>query len=203
MSDVRDSEESRRRKSTKPSLAPRAGWQAATRSGSSGSLAHPVERVWAALTEAGQLGAWLAPGEFEPWPGGRVALRFTESDNVLAGVVTACDPPRLLEYTWQGSDVDRGSVRWELSAEPDGTGLVLTHSVPESARDFLSRALPGWQTHLERLDALLAGNPLPWSRQRWQELHDRYAQTIDLRREPRSAKSHDSTKGTRFAYGRR
>jgi uncharacterized protein YndB with AHSA1/START domain len=112
--------------------------------------------------------------------GGRVALRFDHSDTVLAGVVTDCDPPRLLAYTWQGSDLDRGCIRWELATEPGGTRLVLTHTLPEATRDVLLSVLPGWQTHLERLDALLGGAPRPWSPQRWQELRDCYAQTIDL-----------------------
>lgn len=143
-------------------------------------LAHPAARVWAALTESGQLGAWLAPGDFEPWVGGRVHLRFSHSDSAIVGVVTAIDPPRLLEYTWETPEEDRGSIRWELADEGSGTRLVMTHTLPSSARSFLFRALPGWQTHLERLDALLQGNPIPWSRQRWQELHDRYVQIIDL-----------------------
>ena len=35
-------------------------------------LCHPVEKVWAALTDPAQLAQWLAPGEMELTLGGRV-----------------------------------------------------------------------------------------------------------------------------------
>ena len=55
-----------------------------------------------------------------------------------------------------------------------GTRLVLTHTVPEAARAFGLPALAGWHSLLERLAALLDGQPVP-APDRWQELHDHYA----------------------------
>src|ERR671926_466434 len=84
-------------------------------------LNHPVERVWAALTEPDQIEAWLARAELEPRAGGRVRLQWLNTDDaegnqheqgvVANGTVAAIDAPRLLELD---TDV-HGRLRWELS----------------------------------------------------------------------------------------
>jgi uncharacterized protein YndB with AHSA1/START domain len=135
-------------------------------------LLHPVEKVWAALTNPAQLAQWFAPGEIELTLGGRVFLAFTDSEGVVDGRVTAIAPPRLLEFTWTDNGRDLGFVRWELTPEDGGTRLVLAHTVPESARDFGLPALAGWHSLLEKLEALLDG--VPFGQDRWQELHDHY-----------------------------
>ncbi len=138
-------------------------------------LLQPVEQVWAALTSPAQLAQWLAPGEIELTLGGRVYLAFTDGESVIDGRVTAFAPPRLLEFTWTDKGDDLGFVRWELVADDGGTRLVLTHTIPEAARDFGLPALAGWHTLLEQLAALLDGQPMSVADDRWQELHDHYA----------------------------
>jgi uncharacterized protein YndB with AHSA1/START domain len=139
-------------------------------------LRHPVEKVWAALTDPAQLAQWLAPGEMELALGGRVYLAFTDGDGVIDGRVTAIAPLRLLEFTWTDKGDDFGFVRWELVADDGGTRLILTHTVPEAARAFGLPALAGWHSLLDQLAALLDGQPPPVAPGRWQELHDHYAQ---------------------------
>ncbi len=136
-------------------------------------LLHPVEKVWAALTDPAQLAQWLAPGEIELALGGRVSLAFTDGNGVIDGRVTAIAPPRLLEFTWTDQDNDFGFVRWELIADDGNTHLVLTQTVPESAREFGLPMLAGWHSLLDRLAALL--DDQPFARDHWQELHDDYA----------------------------
>jgi uncharacterized protein YndB with AHSA1/START domain len=139
-------------------------------------LLHPVEKVWAALTDPTQVAQWFAPGEIELTLGGRVYLAFTDGDGVIDGRVTAIAPPRLLEFTWTDTGDDFGFVRWELGAHDGGTRLVLTHTVPEAARGLGLPMLAGWHTLLDQLEALLDGQPLPLSGDRWQAFHDHYAQ---------------------------
>ena len=147
-------------------------------------LRHPVEQAWAALTTPTQLAQWFAPGEIELTLGGRVHLAFTDGDGVIDGRVTAIAPPRLLEFTWTDKGDDLGVVRWELMAEPGGTRLVLLHTVPESARMAGIPMLAGWHTLLEQLAALLDGQPLPLSGDRWQAFHDHYARAGALGARP-------------------
>jgi hypothetical protein len=47
-------------------------------------LRHPIERVWAALTEPGELVGWLAEAEIELVEGGRVHLRWLNHLDHLA-----------------------------------------------------------------------------------------------------------------------
>jgi uncharacterized protein YndB with AHSA1/START domain len=145
-------------------------------------LPHPVEKVWAALTNPAQRAQWLAPGEIELTLGGQVSLAFTDGDGVIDGRVTAIAPPRLLEFTWTDQDNDFGFVRWELIANDGDTRLVLTHTVPESAREFGLPMLAGWHSLLDRLAALL--DDQPFAPDRWQALHDDYARlgVMDERR---------------------
>lgn len=133
-------------------------------------LAHPVEAVWAALTESDQLAAWLGPGTVEPRAGGRVAIRTGPADRpgrppVMSGRVLAWDPPRLLEHEWLQPGLDLSVVRYELEADAGGTILRLTHRRSEIPGVFGGRA--GWHAYLDRLAAHLDQLPVPaWSERR-------------------------------------
>jgi uncharacterized protein YndB with AHSA1/START domain len=137
-------------------------------------LLHPMEKVWTALTDPTKFAKWFAPGEIELTLGGRVHLAFTDGDGVVDGRVTALAPPELLEFTWTDKGNDLGFVRWELATDDGGTRLVLTHTVPETARGYGLPMLAGWHSLLEKLTALLDGQPISAVPDRWQELHDEY-----------------------------
>ena len=78
-------------------------------------LRHPVEKVWRAITEPGQLAGWFpAAVEFDLRLDGPVTFTFETDpgapvDVQTSGVIRAYEPPKLLEYTW-GVEV----LRWEL-----------------------------------------------------------------------------------------
>jgi uncharacterized protein YndB with AHSA1/START domain len=135
-------------------------------------LPGPIERVWSFLTESELRGRWLASGEMRLESGGGVEHVFNNSaltDNDIAapakyakeagivrmhGRILACEPPRLLAYTW-GESEDASEVRFELSPLGEKVRLVLTHSRLPSREEMLSVA-GGWHTHLgillERLE---------------------------------------------------
>ncbi|WP_033341375.1 SRPBCC family protein [Catenuloplanes japonicus] len=82
----------------------------------------PVEDVWDACTTADRLARWFTPVTGELKPGGRYELHGNAS-----GTVTACDPPRSFDATWEfGGEVSWIEVR--LTAEgPERTRLTLDH----------------------------------------------------------------------------
>lgn len=141
-----------------------------------------VETVWAFLTESEKRGRWLATGDMELREGGGVTLRFVHADLssvteptpapyqayengvTTHGVITRCEPPRLLAFTWGGSKGEPSEVMFELSPEGEGTRLVLTHRKLNSRDDMIDVA-GGWHTHLDVLSARLEGRaPGPfWS----------------------------------------
>ena len=133
-------------------------------------LRHPVDRVWRALTEPAELRGWLADADLDPAPGGRVELRWLNTDD-------------------EGNRaVARGTVaRWELEPEGDGaTRLTLTVEHGTLPDEYVTKVRAGWHIHLEHLEAALDGEPVDWERwneehlPRWKEIEARYSaqQTI-------------------------
>jgi uncharacterized protein YndB with AHSA1/START domain len=143
-------------------------------------LAHPVDRVWRAVTEPADLVGWLADADVDLRAGGRVQLRWLNSGEagaVATGTVALVDPPRLVEY-----DTDiHGTLRFELA--PDGeqaTRLTFTVIHPDLDDGGLDLVRPGWHVHLEHLEDALDGRPIDWPRwahehrPRWEELREQY-----------------------------
>jgi uncharacterized protein YndB with AHSA1/START domain len=137
-------------------------------------LPGPIERVWAYLTESEKRATWLAGGEMELRIGGRVEHVFRNSELTtnddpppakyaseaaeyrMEGRITACEPPRLLAYTWGEESAEDSEVRFELTPRGDSVVLVLTHSRIVK-RDYLIGAGAGWHAHLGILAERLAG----------------------------------------------
>jgi uncharacterized protein YndB with AHSA1/START domain len=131
-------------------------------------LAHPVDRVWSAITRPAELRAWLADADVDLAPGGAVQLRWLNHDDrgnraVMNGTITALEPPRVLEIA---SDI-HGVLRWELTEDDAGTALAFTVTIGPDVPVGLVRA--GWHIHLEHLAGALDGRPVDWPR--WGEEH--------------------------------
>ncbi|MET9799172.1 SRPBCC domain-containing protein [Streptomyces sp. NPDC006368] len=138
-------------------------------------LDHPVQRVWLAVSTPGGLRGWLAVAEvLEAHLGGAVTLRWPNTDTVVSGTVTAWDVERIVEYT---VDV-HGRIRLHLEpgGAPDTTVLRFANEFRGTDDVRLDR-LTGWHDHFTYLVDALEGKPADWSawsRERWQELRDRY-----------------------------
>ncbi len=97
-------------------------------------LATPLETVWAALTDAGRLSAWLGGDvDLEPFPGGQIVVN--EDGRIRRGVIVDMEPLRHLEIRWLPASRRMGFL-WGPDDEPAGTGgdveFVLA-PVPENA----------------------------------------------------------------------
>ena len=128
-------------------------------------LAHPIDEVWAAVTEPARLAEWWLPFDadisIDLRPGG--LMTFTASGDepmVMTCEILRVEPPRLLEHT----HVDEGSkMRWEL--EPDGDHacvLRLSHFVTDTALAIENCYVVGLHQSLSRLSPCLDGTPIPW-----------------------------------------
>jgi uncharacterized protein YndB with AHSA1/START domain len=143
-------------------------------------LPGPIERVWAYLTESEKRGKWLAAGEMELRPGGRVELTFRNNQltphaetppekyaqraeqSSVHGRITSCAPPRLLSYTWDDGSGSDSEVTFELSPQDSDVLLVLTHR-RLSSRTGMVGVASGWHTHLGiLLDRLHDREPGPF-----------------------------------------
>jgi uncharacterized protein YndB with AHSA1/START domain len=83
---------------------------------------HPIERVWRALTDPVELGAWCMPATIDLRVGGAYAFQGEEWGHILA-----LDPPRLIKLGKKGIGVptatDHNWMQYELEAIADGTRM--------------------------------------------------------------------------------
>lgn len=120
-----------------------------------------AEVLWEAITSPERLARWMADEvEIECRPGGRVLFRWGE-EGEMQGVVTSCDPPMLLEYTWTEKGLGDSVVRFEIVEKASGTVLRFEHRRVGASSSAGFGA--GWHSHFEQLAALLAGEPLEWA----------------------------------------
>ena len=83
-------------------------------------LPTPLETVWAALTDAGRLSAWLGSDvDLEPFPGGQIVVN--EDGRIRRGVIVDMEPLRHLEIRWLPASRRMGFL-WGPDDEPAGTG---------------------------------------------------------------------------------
>jgi uncharacterized protein YndB with AHSA1/START domain len=127
------------------------------------------------LTDSKKRGKWFASGPMDLRVGGRVEFFFHHADLSaektppekhkdkecgvsMQGTITACDPPRLLSFTFGKA----GEVNFELTPKGKDVLLVLTH------RDLADRKMmvsvsSGWHSHLAILiDVLNGDEPRPF-----------------------------------------
>ena len=130
------------------------------------------DEVWSALTEPERLTRWLANvAELELRVGGRFVLVWHEDNQRTDGTVLALEPGRLIELGWTYPDEPDSAVRFELAPDGDGTVLILDHRglPPASIAGYGA----GWHSHLDSLEAHLAGTESDWSA-RFEELGPAY-----------------------------
>ncbi len=91
-------------------------------------LAHPPDRVWAALTTAEGLGAWFGDeAAIDLRPGGDARMTFAGGPTVGMRVERV-EEPRVFGFTWQIEalpDDDPRRTYVEFTLEPAGTGTRL------------------------------------------------------------------------------
>ena len=133
-------------------------------------ISAPPERVFRALSDAGELQRWFGSPEcrLKFWKmdarvGGRYSYATEKGSIVVNGVsefechgeILECNPPHLLVYSWIGNWHDdrksQTTVRWELTPQGNGTHVRVTHSglstLPVARKDYTG----GWPGVVEQL----------------------------------------------------
>lgn len=122
-------------------------------------LPHPIDDVWAWLTEPELLGRWYGTWTGDP-SSGIVELTMLEApDHPGTCRIIRCEPPTQLAV----SLIDPEDQAWDLQVtlEQSGEGTRLTFRQPLG--DFVLTVGdigPGWEYYLDRLTAGLAGRPI-------------------------------------------
>lgn len=134
------------------------------------TLAHPPEKVWAALTKPEHLAAWFPTTiEGETAPGAVLRFEFPYEDSpTITGEMITYQPPTALEFRW-----DRDILRFDLRPEGDGTFLTLLSTFDEVG--VAARDAAGWHACLDLLVAHLDGQTPDWdAMDRHQTVHPHY-----------------------------
>lgn len=131
-------------------------------------LAHPPERVWAALTTAEGLGTWFGHrAEIDLRVGGQAKLEW-DSGDAKTFTIERLEPPRVFAYTWPvyglpDEDPRRTYVEFTLEATSRGTTLTMVETgfgqLPDVGQhdEAYSGNTRGWSNELGELLAYLDG----------------------------------------------
>jgi len=126
----------------------------------------PPARVWTALTQADQLGAWFGTrATIDLRPGGEVIFTWDGSTGprgTSRGVIEAVEPTRRLAFRWQvnlSGEAPMTRVEFTLEPHAEGTRLHVIESgfasLPPELRTR-ERHVEGWQLELGELAEYLA-----------------------------------------------
>lgn len=147
-------------------------------------LSFPIEEVWSAITEPARLADWWPPFAADVTvdlrEGGSISFPWPDGDETqtLTFTILRLEPPILLEH----SHTSPGSwMRYELESLDDGTGtrLLATYFVPDPDLAIERGDIVGAHYGLDRLEAALAGHPVPVDMDVFTELQAAYAK-LDL-----------------------
>jgi uncharacterized protein YndB with AHSA1/START domain len=109
---------------------------------------HPIDQVWAALTDRAALAQWLMPNDFEPRVGHRFRFEAGPPRGDIDAEVLLLESPTRMELRWMLDGVAT-TVTFRLTADGDGTLLHLEHAdIADASRAQFDG---GW---VEKFDAL-------------------------------------------------
>jgi len=140
-------------------------------------LRAPRARVWRALTDSKEFGAWFQVSFTEPFrPGATVHGRITypgKEDLEMTIVIEAMEPERLFSFRWHPYAVDPAKdysnepmtlIEFKLQDADGGTRLRLSESgfdgIPiERRAEALRMNDGGWTAQMKAIERYLAQNP--------------------------------------------
>jgi uncharacterized protein YndB with AHSA1/START domain len=117
-------------------------------------LPHPIEAVWAALTDPESISDWLmATSGFWPDAGCRFRMktRRLSTTGWVDAEVIEIDPPQRMVWSWSANDGNPPStVTFQLFGDPGGTRLRLRHvgEIDPTIGRILGEGWPGRITAL-------------------------------------------------------
>lgn len=135
-----------------------------------------AQDIWPYLAEEGKRVKWLAPGTINLYTGGRAVLDFRDSYVSVDSPVTACEAPSILAFSWSGPDDPLRPVAFRLTDDDKGCLITLTVSVPDN--EVVPRSCAGWEAHLTMLQAAIAGVPIKFPLDRFNDCRGYFEQEL-------------------------
>ena len=117
------------------------------------AYAHPVDRVWRAITEPDELGHWFpSQVEHEGRVGGAVRLSGDPNKDGDTGTILTWDPPHRFGFQWGGDE-----LHFTIAATDEGCRLELIDVL--DGDNTAARNAAGWYVCLIELAYLIDEEP--------------------------------------------
>lgn len=125
-------------------------------------FATPAPDLWEAMTSPDRISRWMDATTLDGDPAVGTRYRIDFGDGAeTTGAVTRCEPPRLLEVTWELEGEPDSVVRVEVTPRGEHSLLVLDHR--RLPANQVHGHAAGWQAHLATLAAQVDGvEPPTW-----------------------------------------
>ncbi|MBS4201833.1 SRPBCC family protein [Bacillus sp. FJAT-49732] len=137
------------------------------------NLNHPVEDVWAMLTDNDKLAQWFPELRVKDLrEGGAFTFNMGEG-NLIEMPILEFKMHSELEFTW-ADDV----VRFELHPEAEGCQLILKEKINKMT-DHTPRDLAGWHVCLDVISALLDRKTIENRKAEWEKWYPKYVEAVD------------------------
>ena len=137
------------------------------------TIAAPIERVWATITQPEHVGSWFgdAGAEIDLRPGGAIIIHWKDYGTGY-GIVERVEPPHV--FAWRGALIGHTEVRpdnstlveFTLAAEGAQTRLRVVesgfHTLAVPVEERMKQAegnVEGWRIKMDELAAYVAGVP--------------------------------------------
>ena len=136
-------------------------------------IEHPIENVWAMLTDNEELEKWFQELRIgDPRKGG--FMKFDMQDGKFEELeIFEYSLLSVLEFDWFG-DV----VRFELHPEQDGCLMIFTEKFTTITEQRI-KDLAGWHVCLDVIKSLLDGKPIDSREAEWKKWYSKYEQAIN------------------------
>ncbi len=130
-------------------------------------VAAPIERVWAAITDAREVAQWFGDvAEIDLRPGGKARFGWTEHDSVSDAIIEIVEPLQRFAYRWAAAsgvavaDGPSTLVEFTLEVVAQGTRVRLVESgfanlLDEIYETNLGENQSGWRSELGDLTEFL------------------------------------------------
>ena len=130
-------------------------------------VAAPIERVWAAITDAREVAQWFGDvAEIDLRPGGKARFGWTEHDSVSDAIIEIVEPLQRFAYRWAAAsgvavaDGPSTLVEFTLEVVAQGTRVRLVESafanLPDEIYETnLGENQSGWRSELGDLTEFL------------------------------------------------
>jgi uncharacterized protein YndB with AHSA1/START domain len=143
---------------------------------------HSSARLWRAITEAEEVGAWMGakgPTDIDLRVGGTYVVGFDEDGNDrLDGIVVRVEPSRTLGYVWGTSYVE-----WQIEDADNGCRYTfMQNGLTDRGVDADEEGLPaGWHEFFDALEEHLDGASRTAAERdaAWIALKPRYREQLD------------------------